>query len=390
MLRFQVDDNRNQGHLFGQKQRRQLVHVSGIARMLLLFVLLLTMSACQSSSAGADTDAPPDAAAEQDLDVNQNADTPQDAATDLQMQSESAELRIGFPVATLINGHIGQVLDKTEVLEKQQINSTINTFPYGSPMMEALAANKIDVALTTDGPSTLLLSKGIPANIIASLGTLRSGLMVLGDSDIQTVADLKGLEVAVPFGSTPHMHLLRWLRNADLNPDEDVTVINLATGELEPSLASGSVDAIVFWEPNVTQVVNKTNARVIESDELTSIVIMRKEFLDEHRDIAQRFVLALADASLYMATHKDEVNGWFSEAARTESGIVHEASLYSPSYAEVEQLQDINLGLTDDVMATLNASADFLIEIGSAEERVNIDDAVVPSLWEEALATREE
>jgi ABC-type nitrate/sulfonate/bicarbonate transport system substrate-binding protein len=207
--------------------------------------------------------------------------------------------------------------------------------------------------------------------------------MVAAASPVETMADLRGRKVAVSFGSTPHIHAVRWLKEAGLRPGQDVTLLNLGTGELEPALAGGQVDGIVYWEPNISQIVGKLGARVVRSGAYTVAVVMRKDFLAAHREAAVRLLAAMRRAVLYMARNKDQVNGWFAEASRVDPGLIHQGSLHTPIY-QVEGLADVSLEVTPEILATFQDSADFYLEQGERSERLPVREHVDFELWEEA------
>lgn len=296
-------------------------------------------------------------------------------------------IRIGYPVATLINGQIGHVMANTDILGQHGLDAEVTGFAYGAPMMEAMASDRIDVAFTTEGPAALLLTKGIEASVIATLGGARSGLLVPSGSSVREVADLKGATVAVPFGSTPHFHLVRWLRNAGLDPEADVNVINLGTGELEPALASGSVDAITFWEPNVTQLMRKIDARLIADDRFTFCTIMRRSFIQDHADAAKRFLAAMRQATAYMASNHAEVNQWFAESSRAAPEVIHAASQHTDAYAKPSSAKDVDLSITPTVRRVLADAADFMAAQRGLDADLP-DSAVDPSLWEGLVADK--
>ena len=295
-------------------------------------------------------------------------------------------IRIGYPTTALINGQIGQVFERTDVLKRHGLAATVTGFTYGAPLTEALAAGQIDVSLISEGPAAQVIAKKVPAKVIASLGEgdVRFGLLVRGDSALKTVADLKGKSVAVPFGSTPHLRLVHWIEEAGMKPEADVKLVNLGPGELEPALAAGNVDAIVYWEPNVSQIAERLGARVVIEGRYRVAVVMRREFLEAHRDAASRFLAAMREAALYMATHQQQVDAWFGEASQVDPALIHRASLYTPAYSQVKTLGEVDLGLTPAMLETLQQSADFYAQLQREAKPADMGKAVDLKLWEEA------
>ena len=76
--------------------------------------------------------------------------------------------------------------------------------------------------------------------------------MVVARAGIQSVEQLKGKKVGVEVGFVSHLLLLNALQSAKLK-DKDIKIVNIPTDQTPQALKSGSVDAIVAWQPNSGQ-----------------------------------------------------------------------------------------------------------------------------------------
>src|SRR5207244_2196461 len=125
-------------------------------------------------------------------------------------------------------------------------------------------------------------------------------------------------------------------------------------------------------------------ARVVAEGRYTVAVVMRREFLTAHRDAAGRFLAAMREAALYMATHQQQVDAWFGETARVDPALIHRASLYTPAYSQVKTLAEVDLGLTPAMLKTFQQSADFYAQLKKEAKPADMAQAVDVKLWEEA------
>jgi ABC-type nitrate/sulfonate/bicarbonate transport system substrate-binding protein len=296
--------------------------------------------------------------------------------------SASPQIRIGIPVTTLINGQIGLVLERTNILKLNGLDGKVLEFTSGPPQNEALAAGQIDVALTSEGPATLGISQGIDTLVIASFGRTRDALLVGGSSGIRTPRDLKGKTIGVPFGTTPFLHLIRFLDRNNLR--SSVKLVNIGAAELAAAFASGSVDGVEYNEPLPTQLSRVSKARVVASDHLAYATVMRRDYLTKNRPAAVRFMAALADASLYMATHRKLVDRWFADVSRADVSVVRLASQHSPIYQHTRSLRDVKIGLSRAFVARLQADADAFVANGFAKSAAKMNKAVDMRLWLQA------
>ena len=130
------------------------------------------------------------------------------------------------------------------------VSVEIVEFSSGKDVNTALAAGSIDFGLEGSCPASLAIAQDLGVELIwihEVLGDVES-LVATGTSGINTVADLKGKKVAVPFASTAHFSLLKAMENAGLSAS-DVTVLDMQPDKIYASWNSGDIDAAYIWEP---------------------------------------------------------------------------------------------------------------------------------------------
>jgi len=124
-------------------------------------------------------------------------------------------------------------------------------FDYAASM-EAFAAGQLDAVNMTNGDTLVTGSAGAPSVMIL-VGDYSDGNdMVVAAPGIQSVAELKGKRIGVEIGFVGHLLLLDALESAGLT-EADVELVNVPTNETPQVLASGDVDAVVAWQPNSGQ-----------------------------------------------------------------------------------------------------------------------------------------
>lgn len=165
----------------------------------------------------------------------------------LSAQAEPTRVRIGYPAT--INGQIVAVLEQTPIAEAQSLNAEYIFFQNGPPMMEAMAAGQVDIALTSLIPFMTLKSR-LPsaALVVAGLGVSSYALMAKGDAPAARLADLKGKKIGVSFGTDSHVDLLLSLEEAALKPGE-VELLDIQPSELPLALERNLADAILVRQP---------------------------------------------------------------------------------------------------------------------------------------------
>jgi NitT/TauT family transport system substrate-binding protein len=181
-------------------------------------------------------------------------------------------------------------------------------------IQQALVAGSIDIGLGS-GPGMAFLAKGSPAIAVAAFaGPPRNiAAIVLADSPIKTVADLKGKVIAVSTVGS----LSDWLaRQMATQEGWGRTGIQTAPlGAIPASIAAlkaKQVDAVVLSTEVGFALEERNEGRVLVSmdryapDFITHVVFAQKSSVASNPGLVQRFLKAFFAAIAFMKTHKDE------------------------------------------------------------------------------------
>ena len=273
-------------------------------------------------------------------------------------------IRIGYPSAgTLINGQVGVVLEKTDILDRNGLKGEVTAFEYGPPMQEAMLSGKLDAVLTSESNVVKLLAKGYPGACVASLGVAgRLGLLVSAGSTVKSIADLKGKTVATVFGTSAHTPIVRWLKEASLLPGRDVKLINMDGGESRLALVRGDIDAVMTWDPYVEDMVRKGQAKIVKQMPMHLAIVMSKEYMKNNPEAAVDFLVSVRESAYYMVLNKKEVNNWYRELCRIDTGIIDDASKENKIYGYAGDLKDVDISVSSDLAAVMEQTNNFLTE----------------------------
>jgi len=159
------------------------------------------------------------------------------------------------------------------------------TFGSGSDMNKALAAGTVQFATggATSVPSSRsagLLTKLIGGTVNdATKNEYDASLGIVGRKDAGIVegdaASLKGKRVAVLSGSTTDFYFNSWMKLNGLTA-KDLEIVSIAVTDHPVSLKQGSVDAVVSWEPYVSQEIRElgANAAVVARGEPVNVAFI--------------------------------------------------------------------------------------------------------------------
>jgi sulfonate transport system substrate-binding protein len=145
---------------------------------------------------------------------------------------------------------------------------TFSTFTSGPPQIEALAAGKIDFAVTGDTPPVFGAAANAKTRVVSAWDGAGTGeqILVRTNSSIATVHDLLGKTILVAKGSAAHANVLEHLADTGLKP-KDVKLVFLQPADALSAFANGQGDAWVIWDPYTAQANLTLKVRSIGSAE---------------------------------------------------------------------------------------------------------------------------
>jgi len=170
--------------------------------------------------------------------------------------SVTGPVRVGYQI--LPSGDL--VVKDQSILESCMPGADITWTQYasGGDVVQAFGSNSVDIGVVGSSPTVKALSA--PLDLDVQVVWIQD---VIGDAealvakgaDISDVAGLEGARIGVPFSSTAHFSLLAALRNAGLDPNSDVEVINLAPDAILGAWKGDQIDAAYIWDPTLSEIL---------------------------------------------------------------------------------------------------------------------------------------
>lgn len=180
---------------------------------------------------------------------------------------------------------------------------------------EALSTGKMDAANTMVMKWAKPFEQGTDATFTAGIHTGCIQLLVPKNSDIKTVADLKGKVIGNnAMGDGPMVFAMRALAKAGLDPKNDVQWRSYPVTELEGALARGEVAAIVLSDPVAQMSIEKGQTRKLLStaqdapykDEYCCVTAISGKLVRNDPATAAAVTRASMKGAQWVAAHKEE------------------------------------------------------------------------------------
>ena len=285
------------------------------------------------------------------------------------VSQELTKIRIGWQVPWATQGQIVQVLKHTDILEKNGLEAEFIGRSYGPVLNKIALAGEIDVILTADQPAAALFSKKKGWIGIGRLMYNRTLTYVPPNSPIKTIGDLKGKTIGIPIGAAAERVTVEALKREGLDPQKDVTIINLGIMEQGPIVLSGKngltwgkIDALSGFDPAPAIFESQGLIRVLDIGRVCSLVLMNKHFIASNPGVAQKLMQSVFDAYDYYRQNVEQANAWFMKEAglkNADQNACNIAASIEPN-VWVKSRADIRVSFLAEDFEIMQRGADFL------------------------------
>lgn len=261
-------------------------------------------------------------------------------------RAETIRIAIGTQDTTINCATGGLMIRELKLLEKylprdgkyKDVTWDIQwkNFTSGAPLTNEMVAGKLDIGSMADFPGSLngaaFEKAGKQSLFITVLsGSTQgsgNGVVVPQDSKIQSLADLKGKQISVPFASTAHGMLLRALKAQGLDPERDLTIITQAPEVAGPALQAGKIDAHADFVPFAELFPYRGFARKIfdgsQADAPTFHgSLVSAEYARKYPEIVIAFLRAAIEADRLFAAQPEKYSELIEKVTGVEAEVAY-------------------------------------------------------------------
>jgi NitT/TauT family transport system substrate-binding protein len=244
------------------------------------------------------------------------------------------------------------------------------TFNAGPAAIEALFADALDIAYIGPNPAIngYAKSDGQALRIIA--GATSGGAFLVVRPGITSASELKGKKIATPqLGNTQDVALRAWLQDQGLETTTtgtgDVSIVPQENAQTLETFRAGDIDGAWVPEPWATRLVVDGGGHVLVDERdlwpggqyVTTHVIVRTKFLEQHPDVVRQFLAGHLAAIDWIETNPEE--------AKTVVNAGIDAITHKPLAPEILDGAWSHLTFTaDPIASSLQTSADHATAVG--------------------------
>lgn len=251
--------------------------------------------------------------------------------------------------------------------EEQGIELNLVTAQGGAAIVPGVTSGQYQFGFSNVTSLMLAQSNNVPvkavANGVASTGEDGAdfgGIVVKGDSPLESAADLEGKKVAVnTLKNIGDTSVRESVRKAGGDPDA-VEFVEMAFDQMPAALDQGQIDAAWVVEPALA-VVKSQGGRVIASnfvdlapDLTVAVYFASAEYAEKNPELVAKFQEATKASLAYADNNPDEVREILSSYTKIPADLLSEITLpkwpTEPNRASLDTLAE--LGANDGLFST--------------------------------------
>jgi NitT/TauT family transport system substrate-binding protein len=229
----------------------------------------------------------------------------------------------------------------------------VKTFNAGPEEVTALLAGALDIGYIGPNPSVnaYVQSNGEAVRVVG--GSTSGGAYLVVKPDINKASDLKGKRVASPqLGNTQDVALRAWLKKQGLKTDTqgggDVSVVPQDNALTLDAFKQGQIAGAWVPEPWATRLVTEGGGKILVDEKtlwpegkfVTTNIIVRTQFLDEHPDVVKQVLQGNLDAIDFIKTNRAQAEQYVSTQIQKITGKPIAANLVTASLDNMQFTPD--------------------------------------------------
>ncbi|MET0539981.1 MAG: ABC transporter substrate-binding protein [Xanthobacteraceae bacterium] len=257
-----------------------------------------------------------------------------------------------------------QVAKAKRFFKNEGLDAEVTVFTTGATATEAFRAGRGDFISAGDLPSIAMWKTGNVVGL-APLSSDTEIFGIVGKSNINSPADLRGRQVATRMGSTGEFLLYRYLASGGLNPS-DLTVVDLAPPDMVLALVHGDIDAFAWLAPFTTRAISigkdiklVTSAKGLANNRI--VLSVTRSFADQNAKLVSAVLRATHRATEFVRSNPEEATKIWADAVQ---GDVKQS-------LPVVRMISYDMTFDQAFVGDMNELAKFMVQKGALKQPID-------------------
>jgi taurine transport system substrate-binding protein len=282
--------------------------------------------------------------------------------------------------ATAMLGHFGSANPQTfgkanggfaKVLGAN-VKTDYVTVGTGAQVIAAIAGNSLDICNVGSSPMVVGFGQGIKMSMVyvEKYITDSECLAVRKDAGINSLGDLKGKKIGMPFNTSVHFAMLAALKTVGLNAS-DVTLINVKPDSILATWQRKDIDGAYIWHPVLGDLLADNGKLLLKTGELAASgtlvfdgIVVRNEFKEKHPDLVLAYLKEYDRLCTIYEKQPQEVvkvlSPYLQMTSEKTMDYINTFHSISPKELATDKWMGLPGAKDTGVMRTLQSQAEFL------------------------------
>ena len=297
--------------------------------------------------------------------------------------------------ATAMLGHFGsanpQTFGKANGGFAKALGANVKTdyvtVGTGAQVIAAIAGNSLDICNVGSSPMVVGFAQGIKMSMVyvEKYITDSECLAVRKDAGINSLKDLKGKKIGMPFNTSVHFAMLAALKTVGLGAS-DVTLINVKPDSILATWQRKDIDGAYIWHPVLGDLLADNGKLPLKTGELAASgtlvfdgIVVRNEFKEKHPDLVLAYLKEYDRLCTIYEKQPQEVvkvlSPYLQMTPEKTMDYINTFHSISPKELATDKWMGLPGAKDTGVMRTLQSQAEFL---KSADQLTTIPPSWVP------------
>lgn len=209
--------------------------------------------------------------------------------------------------------------------EENGLDVTLEIIEESSMYMAAAAAGELDGSASTIDEIMKYRSSDVCFKAVYALDDSHGGDGVLAPKDVKSLADIKGMEVAMNEGSVSQFWFNILLKQAGMT-EADVKITNMTADDAAAAFMADRIPVAITWEPHLTLAKQADKGQVlIDSSEtpgaIVDVVALNCDYIANNPKDVEALVKGLYKANEFIKSDQEKayevmakgVGGWLED-----------------------------------------------------------------------------
>jgi len=289
--------------------------------------------------------------------------------------AQQARMRVGTFGSTDPQNY-ARATNALRALYGDAVTTDFVTVRAGSEVIAAMAGGSLDVCNIGSSPMVVGYANGVKLSMVWVYKSIVDSecLAVREGVGINTIADLRGRRLALPFNTSVHFAALAALKTAGLGP-RDVTLLNMRADQILPAWQRKDIDAAYIWVPVLPALVQDGGKIIFQTGDLSrtglvvfDALVVRDDFKRQQPELLQKFLAEIRRLSILFKQEPAQVRDTMARFLSVDPAVVQRSlDTFYPVPVE-EMLTEKWMGRpgarSSGVLESLKVQADFLKDSG--------------------------